>query len=447
MSFHRRQAIFPITTEIDKSGGADSLIIGGCPVAALAAEYGTPLYLYDRATLDEAVDSYRAAFAVHYPEGGEITYAGKAGINVALAQWAQRRGVWLDCTGVGELHVATVAGAGRERILVHGVAKSEADLRAAVRTAGVIVVDNLTELHKLGEMAAQHPPHRPFPDLWLRLRPGLAVETHAFRQTGQQDSKFGMSARDARHAVHFAREQGLPLTGLHFHQGSHFRDPGPIGPAVEMALELAATLRDETGWTPEHLSPGGGWGVAYHEDELPHPAIDAYVGYIAEKVRSGCAARRLPLPILHVEPGRSLVARAGVAVYRVEAVKRTENRRWVLLDGGMCDNIRPALYGARYTALPVDEPDRADLDPAWLGGPYCESGDVLAEELPLPDVVAGELIAVPASGAYHIAMSSNYNGALKPAVLWLDRGQAHLIQRRQTVTDLIARDLPMPPTD
>lgn len=444
MSFQERRALFPVSTEIVNGDDGPALAIGGRGLTALATAYGTPLYLYDQATLAAAVDTYRHALADAYPAGGEITYAGKAGLNLALAQWMDRQGVWLDCTGVGELHVAQVAGVDRSRTLVHGVAKTDADLQAAVRQAGTIVVDNLDELQRLADLAEAALIDQPFPDLWLRVLPGLAVETHAFRQTGQEDSKFGMDAATARQAVALCLEQGLPLTGLHFHQGSHFHDPTPIGPAMEMVLDLAAALRGEFGWAPAHLSPGGGWGVAYHEDDLPQPPVEEYVGFIARSLTAGCEKRGLSLPVLHVEPGRSLVARAGVALYRVQAVKHTLTRRWLLLDGGMADNIRPALYGARYSALPVADPQRPDEGPAWLAGPYCESGDILVENLSMPGVEAGDLIAVPASGAYQIAMSSNYNGALKPAVLWLEAGRAHVIQRRQTVADLIARDEVLP---
>ncbi len=443
MSFQERRALFPVSVEIVDRGNGPGLAIGGCELTALAAEYGTPLYLYDQATLAAAVDTYRHVLDA-YPAGGEITYAGKAGLNLALAQWMDRQGVWLDCTGVGELHVAQVASVDRSRVLVHGVAKTDADLQAAVRQAGTIVVDNLDELRRLVDLAAAAPPGQPFPDLWLRVLPGLAVDTHAFRQTGQEDSKFGMDASTARQAVALCLRHGLSLTGLHFHQGSHFHDPTPIGPAVEMVLDLAASLRDEFGWTPAHLSPGGGWGVAYHEDDLPQPAVEEYVTFVAEALIAGCEKRGLPLPVLHVEPGRSLVARAGVALYRVRAAKRTLSRRWLLLDGGMADNIRPALYGTRYSASPVANPQRPDEGPAWLAGPYCESGDILVENLPMPAVETDELIAVPASGAYQIAMSSNYNGALKPAVLWLEAGREHVIQRRQTLADLIARDEVLP---
>jgi diaminopimelate decarboxylase len=212
---------------------------------------------------------------------------------------------------------------------------------------------------------------------------------------------------------------------------------------LDTVLELIADLRDKLGWLPQVLCPGGGWGVPYHEDDLPHPSIDEYVRFISERLAAGCQRLGLPLPRLHLEPGRSLVGRAGVAIYRVGAVKHTAQRRWLLLDGGMADNSRPSLYGARYSALPVAEPQRPNISPAWLAGPYCESGDILIHDLPMPDVAEGELVVVPVSGAYQLNMGSNYNGARKPAVVWLRDGRAQLVQRRETVHDLTARDLPM----
>jgi diaminopimelate decarboxylase len=436
-----RLALFPLSTQLS-ADETERLTIASCNLVDLAARFGTPLYLYDRATLDAAVDAYEEALTEAYPGRSGITYAGKAGLNLALAHWAATRGLWLDCTGLGELAVAAAAGVDRSQILVHGVNKSPADLEAAVAQASVIVVDNLTELARLAALRTEST--APFPELWLRVRPGMAVDTHEFRQTGQADSKFGMSIEEAVDAVHFGRDQGMELTGIHFHQGSHFHDPAPIGPAMRAVLQMLATVRDATGWTARHLSPGGGWGVAYHEEDLPQPDVRTYIAYIVNQLRQGCADHDLPLPTLHVEPGRSLVARAGVALYRVGAVKQTPGRRWLLLDGGMSDNIRPALYGARYSALPVLEPQRASVGPAWLAGPFCESGDLLIEALPMAAVEPGEVIAVPASGAYHLAMSSNYNGALRPAVLWLDAGQAHLIQRRERPEDLLQRDIPLP---
>ena len=435
-----RLALFPATARVETRQQARILTIGGCDLRALVVSHGTPLYLYDQATLDEAVARYRGALSAFYAGPAGLTYAGKAFLCLALAQWVQRRDLWLDCSSAGELHVAVAAGVQREFIVVHGVNKSDADLAAALDLAGTLVVDHPAELERLAALAQGR---ERAPDLWLRLRPGLAVETHAYTQTGHADSKFGMDPAETLRAVRFCRERGLPLTGLHFHLGSHFSDPAPLGPALDIVLDLLATLRAEAGWSPEVFCPGGGWGVAYHQDDLPQPPVEDYVAFVAGRLASGCERRGLPLPRLHLEPGRSLVARAGVALYRVGAVKRTPQRRWLLLDGGLADNPRPALYGARYSALPVCEPDRPAEGPAWLGGPYCESGDVLIEALPLPDVQPGELIAVPVSGAYQLSMASNYNGACRPAVVWLAGGEAHLVRERETADDLVRRDRPL----
>jgi diaminopimelate decarboxylase len=307
------------------------------------------------------------------------------------------------------------------------------DLKAAIHFAGTIVVDNPTELHRLEELSL----HNPLPDLWLRLNPGMAVETHAYTQTGHEDSKFGMEFDQLLQAAQFSREKEFPFKGLHFHQGSQFRDPEPLAHGVERALDAAKEIGFSGEW---HLSPGGGWGVAYHENDLPHPAVEQYVRFISEMVLTGCRSRNLPLPHLHLEPGRTLVARAGVALYRVGTVKRTAHRTWLLVDGGMADNPRHALYGTAYSALPVSSPGREYEEKVWIAGPFCESGDVLIEDLQFPHIEEGELIVVPMAGAYHLSMSSNYNGARKPAVLMLEKGSARLMQERELPEDLFRRD-------
>lgn len=399
-------------------------------------EHGTPLYVYDRATMDSAAAGYASALASLYPRLASVTYAGKAFLNLAIAQWTRSHDLFIDCTGEGEIGMALAGGAPRERILVHGVNKSMADLKAAIQHAGTVVVDNLTELKRLADLFTAQ--DAAFPDLWLRLLPGVAVTTHhTHTQTGQHDSKFGMIPAEMREAAAFCKEHHLPLNGIHFHQGSNFRDASPLKAAISLGLDLAKEIGFGSVW---HFSPGGGWGVAYHEDELPQPDILEYVRIISESVIEGCNARGLSMPHLHLEPGRSLVARAGVALYRVGAIKRRGDKVWILTDGGMTDNPRHAMYGARYSCLPVSGVGRERSEKVSIAGPYCESGDVVIEDLPMPEIEEGELIAIPASGAYQLSMSSNYNGARKPAVLWLEKGKVKVITRRETVQDLLKRD-------
>ena len=413
------------------------MTIAGHSLGRLAQEYGTPFYLYDRATMDESAAGYKSALASLYPISASVTYAGKAFLNLAVAQWTQSHKLFVDCTGEGEIAIAVKGGVPREHILVHGVNKSETDLKSAFQYAGTIVVDNLTELHRIADLFPNS--HSLIPDLWLRLLPGVAVETHhAHTQTGQHDSKFGMTREEILEAVVFCKENKLPLNGIHFHQGSNFRDANPLKAAIELGLDLAKEIGFASEW---HFSPGGGWGVAYHEDELPQPDIHDYVRVIAENVIEGCKARGLTLPHLHLEPGRSLVARAGVAVYKVGAIKRRGDKVWVLADGGMTDNPRHAMYGARYSCLTVSSPGQERSEKISIAGPYCESGDVVIEDLPMPPIKAGDLIAIPASGAYHLSMSSNYNGSRRPIVLWLEEGRTKVIMRRETVEDLLKRDL------
>jgi diaminopimelate decarboxylase len=427
-----RLDLFPNTTTIKNN----NLTIAGHNLSALAKEHGTPLYLYDRATMDSAVADYKFALQAHYPAPASITYAGKAFLNLAIAQWAQFHNLFVDCTGEGEIAMAVAGGVCREHILVHGVNKSIADLNAAKNYAGTIVVDNLTELQRIAHIFMQHEIQNT--SIWLRLLPGVAVETHhAHTQTGQHDSKFGMTSTEIMEAAQFCRMNNIPLNGIHFHQGSNFRDASPLKEAIGLGLDLAGEIGFSNEW---HFSPGGGWGVAYHEDELPQPDSNEYVRVIAENVTEGCKSRRLPMPHLHLEPGRSLVARAGVAVYQVGAIKQRGDKVWILTDGGMTDNPRHAMYGARYSCLPVSDPGKEMSGRVSIAGPYCESGDVVIEDLLMPKIEVEELIAIPASGAYHLSMSSNYNGSRKPAVLWLEPGQARVIQRRETIEDLIRRD-------
>jgi diaminopimelate decarboxylase len=424
-----RLGLFPDTTKINQG----SLNVGGCDLRKLADQFGTPLYLYDRTTMDNAVVAYNTSLAKFYPGKSSLTYAGKAFLCLAIAEWTQQQDLWVDCTGLGEISIAIAAGVPRERLIAHGVNKSLADIDIASKQAGVIVVDNLTELQRLIDLSRS----QNMPDLWLRFQPGLAVDTHVHTQTGHAGSKFGMDAAQILQAAKLCRENALSLTGLHFHLGSQFRDPAPLIVGIERALDLARKIDFGPGWI---LCPGGGLGVAYHEDELPPPDLVDYIRLVAMALVRGCKERNLSLPRLHMEPGRSLVARAGVALYRVGTIKRVAERLWVLLDGGLADNPRPAMYGTHYSALPVREPVRAVKDIVSFAGPYCESGDVLIDALPFPEVLEGDLVAVPVCGAYQLSMASNYNGCRRPVVLWLVNGQVQIIQTRESIDDLFRRD-------
>ncbi len=438
----KRLQLFPVSAGVDYQSSKTRLTLAGCDLQQLAQEFGTPLYIYDQATLENALQHYQQALKQYYPGESGITYAAKAYLCTAIAQWVKHEKLLLDCTGHNELAIAHHAGLQTQDCLVHGVNKSEQDLQAAFEQARIIVVDNLVELEHIIQIATVSA--RKIPDIWLRLRPGLAVDTHQHTQTGQADSKFGMNPEEILAAVEICQEKSLPLAGLHFHQGSQFNDPAPLAHAIEITLDLAVTLREKCQWLPQVISPGGGWGISYHEDDLPHPSIDTYVKFICTHIVQGCQKRSLPLPALQLEPGRSLVARAGVALYRVGAVKHSADKHWLLIDGGLADNPRPALYGARYSALPVTQPDRPITTQSWIAGPYCESGDILIKDLPMPKIQAGELIAVPVSGAYQLSMASNYNGACKPAVLWLNNRRTSVIQEREETKILFSRDRFLP---
>jgi diaminopimelate decarboxylase len=425
-----RIALFPASTQTIQ----DRLTIGACDLKALADQFGTPLYIYDKAEMDSAAELYRDLLNAAWPADWAVTYAGKAFLCTAIARWAKSQGFSVDCTGSGEIDIAVKAGLTRDNIVVHGVNKSAEDLRAAVQFGGTIVVDNHSELGKLVELART----QPMPNLWLRFQPGSSVDTHAYTQTGHSGSKFGMDHDQILDAVKTCRQFNLPLRGLHFHQGSQFRDPEPLGDGIDKALDLAQEIGFKAGW---HLSPGGGWGVSYNEDDLPHPPVELYVRFIAANILAGCQKRGLSLPYLHLEPGRSLVARAGVAVYRVGTVKQNSGKTWLLVDGGLADNPRHALYGARYSCLTVEHPLADPTDKVSIAGPYCESGDVLIEQIPLRDIHEDELVAIPVSGAYQLSMSSNYNGARRPAVVLIEHGKARLIMARETSSDLLRRDI------
>lgn len=447
--------IWPTTAGINQQ---NHLEIGGYDAVTLAHEYGTPLYVLDEATFRGNCCAYRDAFARHYPGVYTVHYASKALLNTAVVQLVQDEELSLDVVSGGELWVALRAGFPAERIHLHGNAKPQAELEAALAAEiGNIVVDTLDELRLLAQLTASR---RVPQSILIRIAPGVAADTHAHIQTGHADSKFGLplDQLDAAAAVVRAAP-GLRLHGLHCHLGSQLFDPAPYPHAIDVLLDTAAYLRQAHGIELHEISPGGGLGVPYTAEQQT-PDLDVFAATISRAMIEGCATRQLPLPTLIVEPGRSIVARAGVALYRVVARKwfgTVEDGGWteesahtayrppstigyVHIDGGMADNIRPALYGAQYTAIVANRANDAPTEQVHVAGRYCESGDVLLRDIRLPHAEIGDTLAIATAGAYTLSMASNYNLVPRPALLLLNNGQARVIQRRETYEDLVRRD-------
>ncbi len=431
-----RLSLFPLTAEVSREG---HLVIGGYDTVQLAAEFGTPLYLFDEATLRCRCAQFREAFCQRYGDS-EVIYAGKAFLNRALAAILMEEGLGLDAVSAGELGIARSVGFPLDRVYLHGSNKSAEELRLALRwRVGRIVVDNLHELAMLGEIAVEE---EHTPDILLRLSPAVDLHTHQYIATGVLDTKFGFPLSEVEEAVSRAMSAaGVNLVGLHFHIGSLISDVEPFRQAISVALNLAAGMKGKYGFELRELDVGGGFAIQYTLDS-PAPPIADYAEALTSRVISQCRELGLALPHLVVEPGRAVVGPAGVALYTAGAVKDIPGlRRYVSVDGGMADNIRPALYGSRYEAVVAGKMLEDEADRVTIAGRFCESGDVLIRDIGLPPVSPGDIIAVPACGAYCLPMSSNYNASFKPAIVLVSDGKARLIRRRETLEDLTRCDL------
>jgi diaminopimelate decarboxylase len=416
------------------------LVVAGRRVDDLVAEFGSPLFVLDEDDFRSRAREYRDAFG----GAASVYYAGKAFLCTAVARWIDEEGLSLDvCTG-GELAVAKAAGFPPERLLFHGNNKSPDELRRAVEYGvGRIVVDSQHEIERLAAICRDAGVTQP---VYIRVTPGVEAHTHEYVSTGQEDQKFGFSlasgaAGEAVRAVLAA--PGLQLVGLHAHIGSQIFDTAGFRLAAHRMVGLLAAVRDEHGVELPELDLGGGLGIAYTSEDAP---LD--VGETAERlawiVEKECAQAGLPAPRLAVEPGRAIAGPGTVTVYTVGTVKElTGLRTYVSVDGGMSDNPRTSLYGAHYTARLASRTSTADAHVVTLVGKHCESGDVVVHDVPLPgDLAPGDLVAVPASGAYHRSMASNYNHVPRPGVVAVRDGEARLIVRRETEDDLLRLDVP-----
>lgn len=421
--------------------GAGHLEIGGCDVVELAQRFGTPLFVMDEALIRENCRRYVEALSTYYPSEARIAYAGKAFITTAICRIVHQEGLWLDVASGGELYTAMVAEFPTERIYMHGNYKPLEELELALTNkVHRIVVDSVEELEALNRLANSR--HQ-IADILLRVTPGVEAHTHEYIRTGQIDTKFGIPlAHDqALEAVKRALKMtNLRLHGFHCHIGSQVFELQPYRIAVELMLDFATRVRDETGFVLSELNLGGGLGVRYTDDDKP-PTIEEFVKIIADAVVDAATARSLPLPILVLEPGRSIVGEAGTTLYTIGVVKEIPGvRTYVSVDGGMSDNPRPALYDARYHAMVANKASEEATFVCTIAGRHCES-DVLIRDARIAPPQPGDILAVFSTGAYHYSMASNYNRFPRPAVVLVKDGNADIIVKREQFEDLVRQDV------
>ncbi|WP_163513659.1 diaminopimelate decarboxylase [Fodinicola acaciae] len=413
---------------------AGDIEIGGVSLAGIAGRYGTPAYVLDELDLRERCREYMRAFA-----GEEVAYAGKALLTRAVARWVGEEGLSLDVCSAGEMAVARAIGFPAERVILHGNAKTPADLAyARDYRVGRIVIDSLGEVARIAAEAER--PQR----VLLRIVPGVDAHTHTALTTGTEHQKFGLSLAtgDAAEAARrVLGQRALRLCGVHAHIGSQVSRFGAYEQELRQLVAFLAGLYAEHRITVPELNIGGGHAVAYVDGDDTF-ALDDFATRIRRVLRFECQANRLPVPRLTVEPGRAIAARAGVAIYHVVSVKRAGGRRLVAVDGGMSDNPRPSLYGAHYSVVLLGRKADTAQERMTVVGRHCEAGDILAEDAPLPaDVRPGDLLAVPASGAYHFPLASNYNLVGRPPLIAVRGGRARVLVRRETINDILARDI------
>lgn len=430
-------AVLPRTAEVRD----DHLFVGGVDMVELARTMGTALYVMDEADMRSRMEEYREAFRSRYPNS-DVLYASKAFQNKEMVRIVNDEDLCLDVSGGGELACAQAAGFPMERVFVHGNNKTPQELHEAIE-AGVhrIVVDSRIELARVSRIAGELGVVQP---IYLRITPGVEADTHEYIRTGCEDSKFGFTMLDDfafRCIKDVLAAPNVKLVGLHCHIGSQIFALHSFREAVAVMVEFMARIRDEYGLVIEELDLGGGLGIAYTADEKPS-SIDDFAECTIRAVEDYCAKFDVPLPRILVEPGRSLVASAGVTLYTVGILKTLPNiRKYVAVDGGMSDNVRTALYHAEYEPTIANKAGQPRTEIVTLCGKHCESGDVVVVDMPLQHPDLDDIVAVFGTGAYCYSMSSNYNGQPRPAIVFVKDGEARVTTRRETYADLMARDI------
>lgn len=429
-----KKDILPLTAEVN---GRGHLVIGGCDTTELADKFGTPLFVYDEATLRAQCRAYADAFRASGVDT-EVIYAGKAFICKAMCEIAIQEGLSLDVSSGGELFVALSAGVPAEKTYLHGNNKTPSELEFAIREGvGRLVVDSFNELDLITKLAAER---KARPKILLRITPGIKPSTHSYIQTGQIDSKFGFGLADGTALEAITRvlaTDEVELAGLHAHIGSQIFKLHSYAKAIELIVDFIAEIKAKSGFVCGELNTGGGLGISYEAADEPS-TIEEYADVVIGNVQKATAKHGLPMPKVMIEPGRSIVGNAGITLYRVGTIKKIPRvRTYISVDGGMSDNIRPMLYDAAYEAFIANKADQKRQVTATIAGKHCESGDVLVKDAKLAPVEVGDVLCTPATGAYGYVMASNYNKQPKPAVVLAADGNARIIIRRETYEDLV----------
>jgi len=432
--------VYPITASHNAAG---HLQVGGCDVAELVAGYGSPLVIYEEESIRDQCRRYLTAFREH-TDDFEVIYASKAFSSVAVDQLVLEEGLSIDVSSGGEYHVAEVAGFPAERIFFHGNNKTREELEYALaRGVGFIVVDSFQELDLLEELVAARGGSQ---RILLRITPGVEAHTHSYIETGQVDSKFGFGLLEGVALEAIRRALAAPhldLVGVHAHIGSQVFLLEPFRKAIEILVRLIGQAHASLGFDCRYLNIGGGLGIRYTEADAPSSIAD-YVTVKVEGVREEMAAMGLPMPRVLIEPGRSIVGKAGITAYRVGTIKEIPGvRTYVSVDGGMSDNIRPMLYDARYEVMLANKAEAPADTTVTVAGKHCESGDILIRDAVIARPEPGDVLVMPATGAYCYAMASNYNGSLRPAVILVNEGRARVIIERESYADLVAKQHPL----
>ncbi|WP_105956470.1 diaminopimelate decarboxylase [Apilactobacillus quenuiae] len=431
-----------MTKQVTKKNinNAGHLEIGGCDAIDLANQFGTPLVVYDTSKIRSQFRKFKAVFEESNIDYA-VCYASKAFVNTAMYQLVNQEQGHIDVVSGGELAMALHADFPADRISFHGNNKSEDELRMALENhVGVIMLDNFHEIDLLSQLLINM---NTSCDVMLRITPGISAHTHEFIQTGQTDSKFGfdLESGEAKKAFEIVNtNQSMNLLGIHAHIGSQVFELKGFEMAASKLVDLAAEWKLEYGYETQVINVGGGFGIKYTDADDPLKP-EAFVQKIVETVKDRTRAEGLKMPAIWIEPGRSIVGNAGYNLYRIGSRKDVPGiKSYVSVDGGMGDNIRPMLYDAKYEAVMADHPLRSTIENVHLVGKYCESGDVLIKNQPLPKTKPGDVIVMLDTGAYGYSMASNYNLNPKPAIVFVENGKAQLVTRRQNYTDLYSLD-------